>query len=330
MKLSEPDRTFQDLSKKEREYVIKSFVERIGAPGVFGGEPRKVVPIEQLIEALSVADWPDPITSPVELAWLSQPLDNVNFQGLKGYSIFWQRTDHAFEMWIRRRPERPRGINSVLANDKLLMEVLNVYRFYLSEETRTEHSKLMVKWRFKRVALIVVPHLLMLALFAVLLFDAQGISPGAYYLPAYIGGAALSQYAAKKFGRMSFVVIFAALLLLFMLYLQFFSEDLPPLSILDILIIGPCLLIGFFASELRDPYTIGDVLNLSGWARLRRLYEGSIKTTSIVTVFTYGVFRLTEYAIINIGWDSSLMLLLLMPMAIVATAEFVRREIERR
>ena len=89
-------------------------------------------------------------------------------------------------------------------------------------------------------------------------------------------------------------------------------------------------MIGFFASELRDPYTIGDVLNLSGWARLRRLYEGSIKTTSIVTVFTYGVFRLTEYAIINIGWDSSLMLLLLMPMAIVATAEFVRREIERR
>ena len=59
------------------------------------------------------------------------------------------------------------------------------------------------------------------------------------------------------------------------------------------------------------------------------MYEGSIRTTSVVTVFTFGAFRLAEYTIINVVRDSSLLLLPLAPMAIVAVAEFVRREMER-
>ena len=122
----------------------------------------------------------------------------------------------------------------------------------------------------------------------------------------------------------------AAMSLLLVVYLQVRIEDANSFLELDIVVFGACWLLGLFAADCRDPsFTIGEVLNLSGWNRVRRVYEGSVRTTSVVTVFTYGAFRLGEYTIANIEWDSSLILLPLVLMAIVAVVEFVKREIER-
>ncbi len=328
--MSEGDRTIRGLSKQEREYVIKTFARRIGASKVLDGKAWKVIPQEEVLEALGTGNWPGPITSPIELAWTSESLDHADFRGLKGYSIFWQRTEHALEMWIGRYPVRPLDNTSILADGELVSEILTVYRVYLSKETRAEHLKLMVKWWFRRSAITVVPLVLGLVLVATLVFQNTGVSyRSAFALLSYLLGAALMHYATKLFGQMSAPLIVAASLLLLVVYLQVRAEHASSLALNDT-VFGACLLVGVVAAQYRDPYTIGDVLMLSGWDRVRRLYEGSIRTTSVVTIVTYSVFRLAEYTIINIKWDSSLVLLPLVPMAIVAVAEFLRREIERR
>ena len=329
--MSGRDRTILDLSNQEREYVIKEFVERIGASELLDSKAWKVIPYERLVKILRTDDWPGPITTHTELAWLSHPLDNANFKDLKGYSIFWQKTDYALEMWIGLYPERPQDINSILADSQLLAQILSVCRFYLSEEMSVKHSNYMVKRWFRQMAFALVPLMLGLAFISTIVFQAFGISyRSAFLLLGYPIGVALMYYATKLFGQRSIIVIVVAMLLLFVVYLQVLIEDANSLLQLDIYVLGACWLLGMFAADHRDPsMTIGEVLNLSGWERVRRVYEGSIRTTSIVTVFTYGAFRLAEYSIANIDWDSSLVLLPLVPMAIVAVAEFVKREIER-
>ena len=329
MKLSGRDRTILDLSSQEREYVIKEFVERIGASELLDSKAWKVIPYERLVKILRTDDWPGPITTHTELAWLSHPLDNANFKDLKGYSIFRQKTDNALEMWIGRNPERPKDTNSILTDSQLLAQILSVCRLYLSEEMRLEHSNSMVKRWFRQMAFALVPQALGLALISTIVFQSFGNSyRSASYLLAYLTGVALVHYATKLFGQRSFLVIVVAMLLLLVVYLQVRIEDANSLLQLDTYVLGACLLLGLFAADHRGPsMTIREVLNLSGWDRVRRVYEGSIRTTSIVTVFTYGAFRLAEYSIAN--WDSSLVLLPLVPMAIVAVAEFVKREIER-
>ncbi len=188
--------------------------------------------------------------------------------------------------------------------------------------------KLKVMQWFRRVAFTLVSLVLGLVLLAALVFQTQGISyTSALYLLPYLIGVMLMYCAVKLFGRSSVPVILAAELLLLVVFVRAlfeYTNELP----LDFVILGACMLIGVFASEQRDPYTIGDVFRLSGWDRVRRVYHGSIKTTSVVTIFTYGAFRLAEYTITNMNSDSSLGLLLLIPMAIVAVGEFVRREIK--
>ena len=188
--------------------------------------------------------------------------------------------------------------------------------------------RLKVKQRVRRAAFTVVPLVLGLVFLATLVFQTQGISyTSTLYLLPYPILAVLMYYGVKLFGRNSVPVIVAAELLLLVVYVRVRLEDANVLP-LDFVVLGACMLVGVYASEQRSPYTIGDVLSLSGWDRVRRVYDGSIKTTSVVTIFTYGAFQLAEYTITNMKSDSSLGLLLLIPMAIVAVAEFVRREIK--
>ena len=331
LKLSRQDRTIRDLSNQEREYVIKEFVERIGASELLDSKAWKVIPYERLVKILKTDDWPGPITTHTELTWLSHPLDNANFKDLKGYSIFWQKTDNALEMWIGRYSERPQDTNSILTDSQLLAQILSVCRLYLSEEMRVEHSNSVVKRWLRQMTFALVPQVLGLAFISTLVFQAFGISyRSAYLLLGYLIGVTLTHYATKLFGQRSILVIVVAMLLLLIVYLQVLIEDANSLLQLDIYVFCACWILGIFAADQRGPsMTIREVWDLPGWNRVRGVYEGSIRTTSIVTVFTYGAFRLAEYSIANIDWGSSLVLLPLLPMAVVAVAEFVKREIER-
>ena len=257
-----------------------------------------------------------------------------SFESLKGYAVFWQRHEHTLEMWISRHTEKPRDKGLILSTQEVLNAIVKVYPIYLSGEMRIEHHKAIRRWKIKRTAFMVVPHIFGLAIVSALSAYIFGITYQSLgYLVYYISGAVLSHYATRKFGVMSANVFFFLGLyfaaFLGIVVLKRFSIININSSEIDAIEFLFCLLLGIHASNIKYTDTVGDLLGLSLWGALCRMYTISVRTTSVVTVFTYASLEIVEYVTNNVALDSSLLLLPLGLMVMVAVIELARREVER-
>ena len=185
--MSRTEWTIQDLSKEELKFVVQTLAQGIGADKILEDAylRRAVISYEELRNALSLNDWPREGARSVEMAWISQSLENTEYERLAGYSVFWQVRGGAnprLDMWIGREPQKPNEEEAILSDRELLQEICNVYPFYVSNEMRDQHILRQAKWHLTRVSVIVVTSAVAFGIVFLVLLQAFGFSRTLVYL----------------------------------------------------------------------------------------------------------------------------------------------------
>ena len=193
------------------------------------------------------------------------------------------------------------------------MLLLRSIPLYLSEEMRIEHHKMimehhkaMKRWRIKRTAFMVVPHMFGLGILSAPCSIHIWYNLPVARLPSlYIAGAVLSHYATRNFGVLSvnffyFLGLYSAAFLGAVVLKRFAIINITSSGI-DVIEFGLCLLLGLYISSRKYEDTMGDLLRMPFWGRVCRMYQISFSTTSVVIVFTYGALEIIEYIINNVS-----------------------------
>ena len=341
MKLADKDRTIHDLTDDEFEYVITTFAKRIGFAEKFAasdGEP-PISTVEEILETLALDDWPGSCTTSTELAWISEPLLNPKFEKLLTYSIFWQRTGRALRLWIGRTPYIPQHVNAILDTKDLLIAISKYYTIYLSDEERREHRKRIFRWRFKRIVVRYVPHLLVLIAMVVLALNVSGsafvpmilavASSATFYLIGLLLSYLVNKLTNDLLSQLGLLVLPSSIVLIILGIARHDESQVSSYVNDHEFVMLVCLAIGALISHMRYNDSIGNVIELPFWMIIRRLYITMISTTVVVTIFTYGAFRLIETVANNREFESAWTMWLVVAMAVIAAIEFLKREIER-
>ena len=228
----------------------------------------------------------------------------------------------------RALPRRPAAESCVIGGVNLLGEILSTYKLYLSEETRLDHLKRLLHYWLRRVLVTFISYLVVIGIMSVLFVRTHGVSLDSLYrILGYIGFLLVLHVMRRWIDGLTLgVVVISTAFLATALWAQRVEAMSEYESSLDILAFGACVIIGLYAAERKYPYTVGDLLGISLWNKLQFIYGRTITTTSIVGVFTYGAFQLAKYTFTKVDLDSSLLLIPLVIMAIVAVVEFVIRE----
>ena len=159
------------MTVEERNYVIRTLTDAIGASHDFErlGRRQHVADLETVKDLLALGEWPPTDSTPIELAWLSKPLQNPEFTGLRGYSVFWSLTDDGFAVWVSRTPHKPTAKSQFIINDEVLDGIATTFGFFLSYEDRSRHRWARFRRRFRlfgvpALLLLVAPSLMLWAL----------------------------------------------------------------------------------------------------------------------------------------------------------------------
>ena len=180
----------------------------IGASDVFEqmGRAGGVVSKDEVNSLLTLSDWPSADSTPMELAWLSAPLQGSGDPNLDGYSVFWSLTHDGFAVWVGRTPSRPTNRKACLCNHEVASATAEAYGFFLSSKARRDHRMSEVRRHLRTVSapllwLLVLPS----AMFGLLLWTLdEPIREWVFwdvYTPVSYTAVSLTVYAAWKLYR---------------------------------------------------------------------------------------------------------------------------------
>ena len=113
--MAERNRSIRDLNQNELDHVINKLVDAIGASTSLekAGRTGSIMESEVVQAKLSLPQWPPPQSTPIELAWFSEPLGTSPHGTLNGHSVFWALTDDGFQVWIGRTPYKPESTEAM-------------------------------------------------------------------------------------------------------------------------------------------------------------------------------------------------------------------------
>lgn len=202
--------SIREMTKVQRGVVIRALADAIGVSDVFEqmGQTGRVFDIDEVNSLLTLSNWPSANSTPMELAWLSVPLQGSGNPQFDGYSIFWSLTQDGFAVWIGCTPDRPTSEETCLSNDEVATAVAEAYGFFLSPQARRDHRMSEIRRRLRTVSalllwLLVVPAVM----FGILLvtLDAPMREWGIWdvYTPAFYTATAWVVYATWKLYRSS-------------------------------------------------------------------------------------------------------------------------------
>ena len=200
--------SISELDSNSRNEVIRVFATAIGVSSTFAeaGVSGAVVDPETFSELLALSEWPSAETTPIELAYFSQPIPGDVVRELDGYSVFWATSDDGFEMWIGRGPLRPLDGRAYLRNAEFLTAIVEAYGFYVSDEHRRDSRRWLLRRRvmrywFPAALLLLAPVFMGIVVLAqrgwsVEDFKLLDVSPvGAYFFGAF------ATYCLRRWGR---------------------------------------------------------------------------------------------------------------------------------
>ena len=145
--------SIRELTSVEREAVIRALTTAIGAEDAFERmvHAHGVIDAETVNVLLSLPDWPPPDSSPIELAWLSAPIQGPETSRIARYSVFRSLTHDGFAVWICRTPHKPTNEDAYLRNDEVAVAVAETYGFFFSSEDRHRHNVAKAKRHLRTV-----------------------------------------------------------------------------------------------------------------------------------------------------------------------------------
>jgi len=156
--------SIHEMTKAQREAAIRAFADAIGASDVLEqmGRTGEVVGVDDINSLLALSNWPSAESTPMELAWLSAPLQSSGDPEIDGYSVFWSLTHDGFAVWTGRTPDRPTNEEACLRNHEVATAIAETYGFFLSPEARRDHRVSEVRRRLRTISapllwLLVVP-----------------------------------------------------------------------------------------------------------------------------------------------------------------------------
>ena len=329
--MSERDIAVRDLSRDERDFVIRKLMDAIGAStslNMIGGSASIMEPAE-MVSLLSLSKWPLANATPIELAWLSRPLENGAFPALKGYSVFWCLAETGYEVWIGRSIYKPSSSTAYIRNEELLAAIYEAYGVYVSRKHRADHwfalrRWLLRRWAFLAAAFVVAPAMMMAMLLErlggrVQDADLASLSP----VIAYLVAVSISYGVGKLYGSKATWIIYGSFLIVGAAFVPLITgwEELGQL-----LGVGASLAVGLGATSFKH----WDLLWLPGYevvhGRFRTTYTITA-TWALVTATGFGAFKVLRYAIDGAFVDGHVFLVSVICIVILALAEFLRREI---
>ena len=323
-----------ELDSNSRNEVIRVFATAIGVSSTFAeaGVSGAVVDTETFLELLALREWPSAETTPIELAYLSQPIPGDEVRELDGYSVFWATSDDGFEMWIGRAPLRPLDERAYLRNAELLAAIVEAYGFYVSDEHRGACKRALLKRRIMRywfpaTLLLLAPLVMGIVTLAQRDWSVEGfklldVSP----IGASFFGACLT-YSLLTWGR-STIFKLGYVLLIFGAT-AFLAMALGRTELTQLLGLSTSLAAGLYVTAWKN----WDLL----WLTAREIADGRfwsvytiLATWAVVTSATFGAYQALTRAVDGtfLGGDPFLVVPVVV-VVVLALAEYVRSQIAK-
>lgn len=334
--MTDQDRTIRDLSRAERDLVIRTFAHAIGAASALekARASKSVMAPEDFVALLSLTEWPPTETTAIELAWLSKPIPEGECQELNGYSVFWASADDGFQIWIGRTPFRPSDKYAYLRNDEIMLAIIETYRVYLSPKHRRTHRLALLHWQIKRALLPVLVLLVAPAIMTGIFLEGQEwrlqnlsivhFSPIMVYVVASIAG----YFAGRPHAATPVRVIYCLSMLIGAAFLTLKLDDSSDIEIIDIIGIAASGAVGYWATMWKN----WGLLWLTGREVMDERFRSTytiMATWAVVAATGYGAFQVLKYAIKGAFSEGHISLFFLIAVIVFALGEFLRSQIEQ-
>ena len=325
------------MTKTQCGVVIRALADAIGVSDVFEqmGQTGKVVSLDEVNSLLTLSDWPSADSTPVELAWLSIPLQGSRDPKLDGYSIFWSLTQDGFAVWIGRTPDRPASEKACLSNDEVATAIAETYGFFLSPQARRDHRMSEIRRRLRTIStpllwLLVVPAVM----FGILLvtLDAPMREWGIWdvYTLVFYTAAAWVVYATWKLYRSS-----TASIAMVMVAYAVWAAVLPLKPGSEEAAREYALLVPIFVSIYVVQFKHRDIL----WAEMtwREFFSDKFRgmltmagTASVVGATVFGAYELLRLAVKEVVEKDDVLRAGAIVVVVVALFVFLLRELRGR
>ena len=329
--MNQHDRSIRDLTPDERAFVMRTLTDVVGAAPTFrrfgrSGDVRSVEAIEDL---LSLPQWPAPDRTPIELAWLSKPLENPTYGRLKGYAVFWGMIDDGFAVWVARTPQKLRDKSESLCNDEVASAIAAAYGFFLSREDRNRKRLIVLRRRFLSALIpvsliLVVPAIMLWILFVTQETRLQELSFGdVSTIAAYTFAACLGYISWLLYGRIgAWIVILVSYVVgaAFLPLKPGWEQEGEGLALVIPFLVG----VSVTWSKHRD------LMMMTGREILDGRFRSSltiIATWAFATATIFGAFELLRFAIDEVFVKGNTIRGIMIVIVAIALAEFLRREL---
>ncbi len=331
--MAEHNRSIRDLNQNELDHVINKLVDAIGASTSLekAGRTGSIMESEVVQAKLSLPQWPPPQSTPIELAWFSEPLGTSPHGTLNGHSVFWALTDDGFQVWIGRTPYKPSSASAYLQNEEVVEAIAKTFGFYLSGALRRDNKLTILRRRVRRA---MIPFILLVfiptALLAVLLTTEETYLKDLKFndvstIVAYVVAVTVGYIAWLVYGSIGLMVTYC-------LYLVVGSAFLPLKpgweTEADGLEIVVPLIVGFWVTWWKHQDLI--------WMRGGQILNGRFRSTltilatwSVATATAYGAHTLLRLSIDQAFGKGDVRLAFMIVIAAIALGELLRRELKR-
>ena len=339
-KPSDPPISIQNLHEEELEHVIRVFSTRVGLDRLIKSvSASKIVPIDDLLEALSLDEWPTESATYNELIWCSEPLTHEDFKRLREYSVHWQKTSQDWRLWIAHEPSLPTEDRMFFDKRRILISIFTVYRIYLDTAHEKHYRSTLRIWHLKRLAPTILFTVIVLVILALNSWQASETLTLDFWKTILVQSVAFvsliytSHYLTGKLGFIhGMITITVVWLFLFHFFLfgaiEALSIDLPQWPT-ELISLGLSILTGFLIAELKHPLkSVGQMLSEGGWTVV---YKDVLATPALMMAPTYGAIKIFEY-LIKMAVHNNQLAIAVVPIGlivIVASAEVIRRELSR-
>lgn len=329
-------RTIRDLSRAERDLVIRTFAHAIGAASDWekARASRAIVTPEDFVTQLSLKEWLSTETTAIELAWLSEPIPESEHQELNGYSVFWASEGNGFQIWIGRTPFRPSDKSAYLRNEEVLQAIIETYWIYITPQQRRTHRLAILRWRIQRALIPVLVFLVAPVIMTGIVLEGQewrlqdlrivDFSSTIAYSIASIAG----YLAWKVYGATPMRVIYCLFILAGAAFLPLKFDGIGGTKAVNVLGIAASGLVGFWVTTWKNQRLL--------WLTWQEVFDDRFRSTykitttwAVVAVTGFGTFQVLRYAINGAFLEGNTFLFFLIAVILLALGEFLRAQIEQ-
>ncbi len=299
----------------------------------------KIVPIDDLLEALSLDEWPAESATLDELIWCSEPLTHEDFKRLREYSVHWQKTSQDWRLWIAREPSLPADDRMFFDKRRIMISIFTVYRIYIDAAHQKQYRSALRLWHLKRLAPTILFTVIVLIVIALNSWQASETLTLDFWktiLFQYVAFGAVIYTSHYMTGKLGFIHGVLTLTVVWLFPFHFFlfgtiealAIDVPQWQT-ELMSLGLSVLVGLLMAELRHPLkSVSQMHSEGGWAIV---YKNVLATPALVMAPTYGAIKIVEY-LIRVSVHNNQLAIVAVPIGlivIVASAELIRRELSR-